>query len=186
MADEGKLCYKSGSGQNAGKLCYKSGSGADAGKLVWKHEARDVVVTFSWMADGMDLDICAYWEDEPSVKVGYGYNRFADTYGAAPYQIEYSGDIQSNGGTEWCKLTPPTSGDPSKTFEFVVFFNYYGYNSELYPASKCLVVASQKNGPTFTKENQPCGTDPGHPAPAYGDNYVTVTFDHNGKLTGLA
>ena len=67
MSDIGKPCYK----YNDGRPCYKKGGT----QPVYKISVGDwTQISFAWGSDGRDLDICAYWDGAPSMKMGYGYD----------------------------------------------------------------------------------------------------------------
>lgn len=180
MSDLYKLCYKA-SGADVNKLCCKA-SGADANKLVYKAVAGDwTTVTFAWSSKGKDLDICAYWTGAPSMAMGYKHNTSTTEQISGAYHIFYSGDETGTNTAEWVKIkmAPWSSGD--RTFK--VHFNFYGYSST-YPESKCIVIASQINGPTIIKRDQSCSTSPSNPATT-SSPYCTISFDASGRLTSV-
>ena len=173
MADEGKLCYsKSGS-----SLCYSKGS---TGLLIFKgpEQGEETVVTFAWDSSGRDLDIMAYWDGAPDLTAGFAHGS-GGTSGA--YSLKYSGDVRSEGASEWCKIKmDPWSSGP-RTFR--VHFNFFGANEE-HTASTCVVIASQPGGKTLMKSGQSCSTSHGREANT-GDPSCVVSFDENGKLQSV-
>ena len=176
-ADAGKLVYKK-SGSDAGKLAYKK-SGSDAGKLIYKANLGGrTKVTFAWGSDGKDLDICAFWDAAPSLKVGYGYQSGGE-HSSGAYHISYSGDIRGVDTSEWVEIEQrPWSGGPTT---FTVYLNFFGYDAERYPASTCAVIAAQENGETKVLYDVPCGTTHGSKATS-GHGGVRLHFDSSGFL----
>lgn len=173
MADEGKLCYsKSGS-----SLCYSKGSSE---QLIYKEAAQgeETVVTFAWDSSGRDLDIMAYWDGAPNLTAGYDHGS-GGTSGA--YSLEYSGDVTSEGASEWCKVKMDPWSAGIRTF--TVHFNFFGADEE-HTASSCIVIASQPGGKTLMKPGQLCSTSHGRAANK-NDPYCIVSFDINGNLEGL-
>jgi len=176
MAGENQLCHKSGSNS----LAYKHGGNA----LIYKATPQpgETLITFAWRSDADDLDICAYWNAAESLKVGFGYNLAGD-YTSGDYNISYSGDETSAGGSEWVKISQRPWG--GSAVSFTVRLNFYGFNSSSYPGNSCCITASQENGETKFLYDFACGTDAGskaldtHPG-------VTIDFDENGYLTGIS
>lgn len=180
MGDANKLCYKA----NDGRLAYKA-SGDDAGKLVYKVAVGDwTTITFAWSTKGRDLDICAFWVGAPDMKMGYSYNTNKTEQISGAYHIFYSGDETGTNTAEWVriKMIPWSTG--SRTFK--VYFNFYEYSSS-YPESECTVIASQINGPTIIKRNQPCGTSYHNPATTSSpvSPSCTIEFDGAGRLVSV-
>jgi len=174
MGDVGKLAYKHG----GSSLAYKKAGNA-AGSLIYKADfGTETTITFAWGSDGQDLDICAYWDDVPGLKVGYGYNSSSGEYSSNEYRIGYSGDIQGVDSSEWVKIIKrPWSGGPAT---FTIRLNFYGHDSS-HSASTCSVIASQANGETKVLHDVPCGTAAGSPA---GGSHpgVRISFDSFGFL----
>ncbi len=174
MSDIGKLCYKSG----GSALCFKHGGSA----LVFKVKAGDwTMVSFAWGSDGRDLDICAYWNGAPDMKMGFGYNTSTSEQVSGAYHILYSGDIKDTNASEWCKIKMDPWSSGSRTF--TVHFNYWGHDDD-HPLDTCTVIASQQGGRTLIKRNVSCSTRSEEKAQV-GDPSVTVTFDAQGYLTSL-
>ena len=72
-------------------------------------------VEISWGSSGLDLDICGYWSDAPSGKVGYSYSQ--STHG-----LSWQGDNKQYGGSERIIVDPSAieSYDRLK-----IHFNYF-------------------------------------------------------------
>ena len=189
MSDIGKLCYRA-NGVDAGKLCYKS-SGADAGKLVFKvHPGDWTIITSAWDLNGRDLDICAYWTGAPNMVMGFGHNTSQNEQISGPYHIIYSGDKQGVNEAEWVKVKMEPWDGGYRTFN--MHFNFYGYDASSYPASKCIVIASQVNGNTIILPDVSCSTRTGNtsiqPNPGIAttsDPGVRVTFDSIGYIQSV-
>ena len=174
MSDTGKLVYKHGNGS----LAYKK-AGEQAGSLVYKADlGSETTITFAWGSDGKDLDICAYWDDAPALKVGYGYNSTSGDYSSGAYFISYSGDIRGTDTSEWVRIIKrPWAGAPTS---FTVRLNFYGHDTD-HQASTCAVIVSQANGETKTLFDVPCGTNGSNRA-TDADPGIRVTFDSSGFL----
>lgn len=173
MADEGKLCY----GKNSASLCYSKGG---TGKLIFKGptQGEETVVTFAWDSSGRDLDIMAYWDGASGLTAGYAHGN-GGTSGA--YSLAYSGDVTTEGASEWCKIKMSPWSAGTRTFR--VHFNFFGADEE-HPASSCVVIASQPKGKTLMKSGQSCSTSHGRAANT-GDPCCVVSFDENGNLQSV-
>lgn len=176
--DIDKPCYKNSSGIP----CYKYGGDSPIYKI---NPGGITEVSFAWGSSGKDLDICAYWEGDSSLKVGYDYNTNTSEQVSGPYHIQYSGDITDVDASEWCKIyMSPWGGNVSRTFR--IHFNFYEYSSS-YPASTCTVIASQQDGQTKVKRDQHCGINYHQPASASDmTNSCVISFDETGRLISIS
>ena len=156
------------------------------GRLVYKgsDEPRGwTTITFAWDKTANDLDICAYWSAAQGLQVGFNHTgEYAGLYESGPYKINYSGDVQGVGKSEWVKIimSPWKAG----TREFVVHLNFYRYDSDMYPGNICTVIASQEGGRTIIKRNVECSTEYKKPATTASKS-VKICFDKNGKLSSI-
>lgn len=176
----GDLCYKKGSGATAGSLIYKK-AGPDIGKICYKAPARNgkVVITFSWPPNATDLDICAYWTDSPSLKVGFSYQPdTAATYSSGNYNIFWGGDTKSIGGSEIVEIWRNNS---TSSATFTIHFNFWGTPG----SAVCDIVAIDDSGTVKTKLGQACGST-NHSAATTGDPSATISINASGKLIGIS
>ena len=179
MSEEGKLCYNRSNGQ----LCYKR---SGDGRLIFKATPGEWThVSFAWGSDGKDLDICAYWEDLQDKKGGYHYDTSGTDIGEGAYHLICSSDVQTEEGSEWCKIKmKPWNNGGRRTFK--IHFHYYPWDSE-HPSTSCTVIASQIGGETIVKRGQSCNNDGvERPANNTTDPYCIVSFDETGKLIGIS
>lgn len=172
-SDVGQLCYK----KNSVALCFKKGGS----QLVYKiASGGETTVTFAWASDLKDLDILAYWDGAPDLTAGYGHGSGGTS---GPYSISYSGDSTSADSSEWVRVAmSPWGSGGARTLR--VHFNCYGFGDD-YPGSACMVIASQPDGPTIIKYDQPCATRKGQPADT-SDPCCVVTFDERGNLVSVS
>lgn len=182
MGDLHKLCYHSAQDPS---LCYKGGGDK---RLIYKVEpGAETTLTFAWGEDGKDLDICAFWDSAPDMKIGWHWNQTAGahttTVDGVIYSIDYSGDMRGTDDAEWVKVDKSSWSSGLNTL--TIYLNFYSYDASTYPASTCTVIASQTNGPTKILENVNCGTRSGRRAEPGTDPYVTIAFDLTGKLVSV-
>lgn len=176
-----KPCYN----QSSHMPCYKIASN----QPIYKVEAGDwTQVSFAWGSDGRDLDICAYWEDLPDKKGGWDYDTSGTDIGEGAYHLICSSDVQTEEGSEWCKIKmEPWNNGGRRTFK--IHFHYFPWDSK-HPSTSCTVIASQFGGETKIKRGQSCNNDGVQRAAIGGsgpdaDPYCIVSFDETGKLIGV-
>ena len=171
---EGDLAYAQG-----GKLAFKLGDVKDegVGNLVFKRDRPcATLITFAWGVEGSDLDILAYWADEPTLTAGYKNGSGGTKNG---YRIAWSGDKRGPDNGEWVRVSKTPWGNSER--KFIVHLNFYGYDPEDYPLDSCTVIVNQLQGGSRMIVNQPCGTS--HLSKALQSHpYVEITFDDGGKL----
>ena len=182
MGDTGKLAYKA-NGADAGKLAYKA-AGSSVGQLVYKVMAGQTTqITFAWGSDGYDLDICAYWEGDPDMKVGFGYDTSTAEHIRGVFKIQYSGDVIAADDAEWVKVSKTVWSDGSRNFR--VYLNFFGHYTGQYDLDKCTVIAAQMGGRTLIRRNVPCGIVDDSKAVPGRDPGVMITFDAEGNLDAI-
>lgn len=134
--------------------------------------ANWVTIVISWAAyGGRDLDICAYWEDNESQRVGYSYKqKFSDLYWVSnddthsgPERVMVSCDGYDFQGKQNRKLR--------------IHVNYYG---DVGSPAKAEIAVKE----TDLRKETAAGTRTRNAA-APSDPGVTITFDRNGQPIGI-
>ena len=126
---------------------------------------------------GRDLDVCGYWEDVPSVKVGYSYGTGSLD---RDFMSDWEGD-NTGSGPEYINV----GVKPGQTLVGVirkvyrVHCNYYGSNGNPPKATirvSCNGVSCSKTITASTRNGSPAQTsDPG----------VAITFNEMGELVSI-
>ena len=125
--------------------------------------AKWATVTISW-SSGKDVDICAYWEDTPSQKVGYNYI----SSGSSGFDtLKWPSGDNTGGGPEqvYCDV----GGRATRTLR--IHFNYYGT-----AGSPAEVGVTAKNNNVTKSMKCVASTSTGRAANT-GDPGVSIVFD---------
>ena len=125
--------------------------------------AEWATVTISW-SSGRDVDICAYWEDAPSQKVGFNYI----SSGSSGYDaLKWPSGDNTGGGPEqvYCDV----GGRATRTLR--IHFNYYGT-----AGSPAEVGVTAKNN-NVTKSVKCAASTSTRRAANTGDPGVSIVFD---------
>lgn len=167
--EKGKLCFK-----NEGtELVYKQ----DNGNLVYKAapQGKKTMISFSWSDKSDDLDIYAYWRDASEMSRGYMHDQNKGETTSGVFKIlQYSGDVQGTGGTEFVSIYKTNWKQGSN--DFIVHLKFYR------EGTSCTVIATQLGGKSLRRDNVPCSS--GGAAQA-SDPGVVITFDTNGQLSAI-
>ena len=189
MADRPLAFSASNVASDKGKLIYKA-SGGDVNKLCYKGypEAGHITISIGWAGDRKDLDICAWW-GAVDRKVGYNnggsYHNVTGNDGRS-YNIEWSGDMQGEGGTETLEIWFDGTGSTLNASEFYVTFNFFGRQNQedeetTWGPAICNVIVSQNYGATIIKQGIMCG-DRTLSAASPSDPGIQVTVVYTGIL----
>ena len=122
---------------------------------------------------GQDLDICGYWVDAPTVKVGWSWGSGTEK---VPYQSKWFGDDVDKGPEH---IIVKADGNGISSRKYRVHFNYYGAMGS--PCKAKVVVSN--NGITLT-ETQNASKKLGYPADT-GSPCITITFDESGTPVAI-
>lgn len=131
-------------------------------------------ITVSWGAyGGRDLDICGYWLDQPSTKVGWSYGSGSTS---STWRSRWEGD-NTGSGPEYIHVgvneNDIAQGVADRRYR--IHFNYYG---EVGSSAQATVYVTA-NGITKSASS-PTGTHTGTKAYT-SDPYLTITFDSHGS-----
>ena len=130
-------------------------------------------ITISWASyGGKDLDICGYWVDQPSIKVGYGHGSGSTD---STYRSRWKGD-NTGSGPEYV-LVGVNENDIASgvtTRKYRIHFNYYntaGSPAKADVSVRANGVTKRRSSSASTRKSSPASTS---------DPYVTITFDSDG------
>lgn len=131
-------------------------------------------ITVSWGAyGGRDLDICGYWLDQPSVKVGWSYGSGSTS---STWRSRWEGD-NTGSGPEYIHVGVNENdiADGVANRRYRIHFNYYGSVG----SSAQATVYVTANGITKSASSS---TGVHTSTKAYtSDPYLTITFDSHGS-----
>lgn len=131
-------------------------------------------VTISWQNydGGRDLDICAFWEDEPGNKVGYNYiSSSSSGYQTLKWP---TGDNTSTGPEQvYCNAAEYCAATGQESRRLRIHFNYYNTPGD---PPKVDVFAKGGNIEPMRKLRLSAGTNRGRAATT-SDPGVVITFD---------
>lgn len=133
-------------------------------------------VTIAWQGydGGKDVDICAFWEDQPGNKVGYDY--ISSSSGGYETLKWPSGD---NTGTGPEQVYCDVAAHENKKLH--IHFNYFG---EVGSAAKVDVTVKTKGNAPASRIGLSTGTNKGRKATT-SDPGIIIKFDASGKLESI-